>query len=133
MDFSLVLPLYCPFSIGSYDATPMHIWFLDSPLYSFPSGRFSMSPFLTFMKVSSIQTLPSSITLSWMPSITKNSFFTQYFVVVEAFLLTFDVRLKLEYPKMSSKKHTHSEMGSFRLSNIVLVITVNRLPHDLHL
>ena len=58
----------------------------------------------------------------------RNSFLSQYFVVETALLLTLEVRLKLEYPKRSSRKHTHSKTGSFLLSNMVLVITVNLLP-----
>ena len=58
----------------------------------------------------------------------RNSFLSQYFVVETALLLTLEVRLKLEYPKRSSRKYTHSDTGSFLLSNMVLVITVNLLP-----
>src|SRR5574344_863698 len=63
----------------------------------------------------------------------RNSLFIQYFVVVKAFLLILEVRLKLPCPMIITMKSSHWDTEIFLWSNMVPVITVNVPPQSLHL
>lgn len=83
----------------------------------------------TFTKVSSSHTRPASTTPSWHPSRAENTFVSQYFPELSAFLLSRAGVLTGWNSKRWSRNSTHSDSGIFLESNSVPVSGLNERPH----